>query len=518
MRVKRGEYGAESEWKGGEKGEARENPPTSGIVRHYSHTRKYGSGTAGDQARFARKSIVYCKKETLRSKYPRVTMPLCKSDDLVGATRRELEKNKKKCTDSLVDKLRVVISAELFLVWLMVLEGGGGLFRQLVAKFPFCAWVVAGAGNLPPRGPRGSAKSVHSQSLCLVLKPGAAMPYFTESWSRTGDGQILCVGLACLDSVYVLSNYPIEEDIKERAIDHRWQRGGNASNSSTVLSLLGAKCEYFGTISGKKSASFIAEDFIMHGISTKHCVLYEDCEPPAATVLVNNTNGLRTIVHNESNLPELSLDDFKKLDLLQYSWIHFEGRNVVAVSRMIEEVAKWNRMHSSESELGPIRISVELERPRCGSDILTIVPQADVVFVSKDYAMHKGWSNMISAMEAVAEYTKTSASIIVTWGEMGAAARSPDGSIYHSPGFPPHCVVETLGAGDTFLAAAVFSLSSGHSLRHAITFACRIAGAKVGMYGYSGIRDVFRNLRNGVVPAEPHGKHPHHPSATILSG
>ena len=41
--------------------------------------------------------------------------------------------------------------------------------------------------------------------------------------------------------------YPSEdEDI--RAKDQRWVTGGNASNSSKVLSLLGRRCEYVGTL------------------------------------------------------------------------------------------------------------------------------------------------------------------------------------------------------------------------------------------------------------------------------
>ncbi|XP_063235127.1 ketohexokinase-like [Bacillus rossius redtenbacheri] len=325
------------------------------------------------------------------------------------------------------------------------------------------------------------------------------MPYFIErSQPRSAGGKVLCVGLACLDSVYILRQYPIEEDVKEMALQHRWQRGGNASNSATVLALLGADCEFFGTLSGKKSASFIVDNFTAHGISTQHCPLYDDCEAPAATVLVNNSNGLRTIIHNESDLPELDLEDFRRLDLSQYSWVHFEGRNVVAVARMVEEVAKWNRRHAEGGRL--VRVSVELERPRCCSDVLALASLADVVFVSKDYAAMKGWPSMEAALEAVSRHTKPSASIIVTWGEEGAACRSPDGSVRRSPGHPPPRVVETLGAGDTFLAAAVFSLNQGHSLQHATSFACRIAGAKVGMYGYSGLRKVYRELLDGLRP------------------
>ena len=69
--------------------------------------------------------------------------------------------------------------------------------------------------------------SVHSDSSCPV--------------------PILCVGLICLDIVNVCDHYP-EEDDEVHASDQQWRSGGNAANSSIVLSLLGRKCEFLGTL------------------------------------------------------------------------------------------------------------------------------------------------------------------------------------------------------------------------------------------------------------------------------
>lgn len=41
-------------------------------------------------------------------------------------------------------------------------------------------------------------------------------------------------------------------------------------------------------------------------------------------VIINSENGSRTIIHSNKNLPDLTVEDFKKLDLSCYSWIHFE--------------------------------------------------------------------------------------------------------------------------------------------------------------------------------------------------
>ncbi|XP_060789805.1 ketohexokinase-like isoform X2 [Neoarius graeffei] len=59
--------------------------------------------------------------------------------------------------------------------------------------------------------------------------------------------KILCVGLVCLDIINVVDTFP-EEDTDTRCVSQRWQRGGNASNSCTILSLLSAPCAFMGSL------------------------------------------------------------------------------------------------------------------------------------------------------------------------------------------------------------------------------------------------------------------------------
>jgi len=47
-----------------------------------------------------------------------------------------------------------------------------------------------------------------------------------------------------------------------RCVSMRWQRGGNASNNCTVLSQLGAPCEFLGTLSMKQHLKWVGWLFI----------------------------------------------------------------------------------------------------------------------------------------------------------------------------------------------------------------------------------------------------------------
>lgn len=60
--------------------------------------------------------------------------------------------------------------------------------------------------------------------------------------------------------------------------------------------------------------------------------------------------------------------------------------------------------------------------------------------------------------------------------------------VYECPATPPARLVDTLGAGDTFNAGLIHSLSEGKSLETALQFACNIAGAKCGMAGFEQLK------------------------------
>lgn len=82
------------------------------------------------------------------------------------------------------------------------------------------------------------------------------------------------------------------------------------------------------------------------------------------------------------------------------------------------------------------------------------------------------------------------------WGAEGAVAvdTKTDAS-YSAKAYPPANVIDSLGAGDTFVAATIHRLCAGESLNESIDFGCRIAGAKIGLIGYDGIEHLVSDTR-----------------------
>lgn len=81
-----------------------------------------------------------------------------------------------------------------------------------------------------------------------------------------------------------------------------------------------------------------------------------------------------------------------------------------------------------------------------------------------------------------------SGTVICAWGEDGAAAKTQSCETVTSPIFPPSVIVDTLGAGDSFNAATIYALCAGKTIASAITFGCKVAGAKCGMKGHQGLK------------------------------
>ena len=244
--------------------------------------------------------------------------------------------------------------------------------------------------------------------------------------------RILCVGLVCYDIINVVSSFPVE-DTQTNTIEQRRSRGGNASNTATVLSHLNIPCEFMGSLTKETSpdSNFVEDDFQSHNIIYDMCPRHSGHLLPNSSIILNHETGSRTILHTNDGLPELTVNDFYHIDLQHYSWVHLEGR---PNAKQLAEIAKMIK-----NKCPNIQISLEMEKPaRAKKDELFLVlPFTDLLFISKECAFSLGATCMKEALELFKDMLPSQACVVCPWGEKGAAAKDAEGNVFQVCAYPP---------------------------------------------------------------------------------
>ncbi|WP_417549138.1 PfkB family carbohydrate kinase [Methylophaga sp.] len=281
--------------------------------------------------------------------------------------------------------------------------------------------------------------------------------------------RILATGIATLDIVNEVASYP-EEDAEVRALSQRIRRGGNASNTLCVLSQLGHQSYLAATLINEANGQVIEADLNRYQINTQFCPRLNEGKMPTSYITLNRQTGSRTIVHHR-DCPELSFATFQHIDLSVFDWLHFEGRNIAE----LDKILKYCRQKAPN-----VPISLEIEKPR--EDIESIFDWADWLFFSKHYAQAKGYmtaEDMLASLPV--NYQAT-----LTWGAEGAYGWH-NGKVMYVPAIKIEHVVDSLGAGDSFNAGMIHSLVAENSRQDSLQFASQLAASKCQQYGFENL-------------------------------
>jgi ketohexokinase len=282
--------------------------------------------------------------------------------------------------------------------------------------------------------------------------------------------RILLVGTATLDLVFGLDHHP-GEDEEMRAQFLRICRGGNAANTAVVLAGLGHAPDFLGVLADAQETVVIEQDFSAHGVGFCHCPLLEG-QPPTSSIYISGSS--RSIVHYR-DLSELDATHFTSLDLKAYGWVHFEGRNVEQLGKMLAY---------ARSGFPGLPISLELEKSRDG--ILDFLTYADLLICSRGFARHHGFDAPQPFLHWM-QGRAPNANVVAAWGEAGAYAIGGSAEVCHAPAMLLTQARDTLGAGDTFNAGIIDALSGGLPLQSALAQACELAGKKCGVEGFDNL-------------------------------
>ncbi|AHF00803.1 carbohydrate kinase [Thiomicrospira aerophila AL3] len=281
--------------------------------------------------------------------------------------------------------------------------------------------------------------------------------------------RILGIGNLVLDTQLFLPHYP-SENSEQRAQTRVFALGGNVANNLNVLQQLGHDCAICATLATDDAAKRLKKALEERHIDTSLIQRFIQGSTPTSYVQINQQNGSRTIVHYR-DLPEISFEHFAKIEIETFDWLHFEGRNLDALGGMLN-IAKTFLSHQP--------ISIELEKPRDGLEAL--LEQVNIIFTGEAYAKSLGLvqaDELITHLQALAPQ----ATIICSWGSDGAWYAAPGSQPSHQPTQALAKPVDTLGAGDTFIAATIDALIAQKPLADAVAAGNQLARRKCQQLG-----------------------------------
>ncbi|KAK7091813.1 hypothetical protein V1264_009449 [Littorina saxatilis] len=178
-----------------------------------------------------------------------------------------------------------------------------------------------------------------------------------------------------------------------------------------------------------------------------------------------------------------------------FTWIHFELRpNVEDYLHMLETVEEYRTKTAQRTGKEPHTVtpyvSVEIEKPELSNPERAMM-LADVIFISKDWARCKGWEDMTTAVSSASRWCRPHCTVICPWAEEGAAAWC-NNEVVTSTASPPGEVIDTLGAGDTFVAGFLHTIARHKTVSESLNFACKLAAAKCTIDGFKGLQGLVK--------------------------
>ncbi|KAL1974551.1 hypothetical protein VTN31DRAFT_4755 [Thermomyces dupontii] len=311
--------------------------------------------------------------------------------------------------------------------------------------------------------------------------------------------RLVMVGACYVDTILRVDHYP-KEDEKLRASSVTRRRGGNCPNSLEVLEQLVQRSRANATLdlvavlpSRSSPGSQFIRDSLGPAVSFNHCIYRENISDPASSYVIRSqSTDSRTII-NFNELPEMTVDEFGRIvsqltDREDY-WFHFEGRIPDTTLECI---------HHLHRSLPHATISVEVEKPgRAGLE--NLAAEADLVFYSKSWAQAKGYTSAEQCLRDQANFTPKARHLCCTWGEKGAdVLELPSRTHVSVPAYTEEgsSIVDTIGAGDTFVAGMIFGLMCRRDdwdLLTKVRFANELAGRKVFQEGFAGLGTAMKH-------------------------
>jgi fructoselysine 6-kinase len=223
--------------------------------------------------------------------------------------------------------------------------------------------------------------------------------------------------------------------------------GGNAFNVAVALARLGRAASYFGAVGQDKRGDLVLDSARAASVDISGVVRLEGAT--GVTIVEHTPDGERIFAHEDYGAAaDYRIAEEAATRIVEHRWIHLARQPDVAT------IASRKRDGT--------RISYDAGDHTPPEEIARIAPEVDVLFISMSGGSCDPGQVLEDARAAGSEL------VVVTCGACGSAAVDRDGRSWSQPALHVADVVDTLGAGDAFIAGFVDSLLDDADIARAL--------------------------------------------------
>jgi sugar/nucleoside kinase (ribokinase family) len=259
------------------------------------------------------------------------------------------------------------------------------------------------------------------------------------------------------------------KSIQEALSSTQFIPGGPSANSVAMIASLGGKAGYFGKVYSDAAGQSFLEDFNQRKIELC-CSPYANNPEMSATCIVLVTGEQRSFIYNPGCGDYFSPEDFDKFDFSSCDYFLVEAHLLTSV---IAKATIVNALKQAKNKCD-IVINLQGMTEWLSDTAKFIISQADIIIGNE--------REQTAFTQTVSSSHPASQLIVTTKGALGAEIQQGNDK-YHTPAKKPKVFINSIGAGDAFIAGLLFGLSSRLSITASIQCALETAAAILAVSG-----------------------------------
>jgi sugar/nucleoside kinase (ribokinase family) len=264
--------------------------------------------------------------------------------------------------------------------------------------------------------------------------------------------------------------------------------GGDALNEAVVLSGLGNETEIISLLGGDEAGGIVKKCLDRNKVDTRKITTSADI-PTATNIVLVDGDGERYFITNpKSSLRKLSkehilphLDDAG--DIVSFASIFVSPKRTVSDMGEVFRQIKETPGHTLVADMTTAKNGETIK------DLEPILKYIDYIIPNeKEASILTGESDPVKSAESFIGHGANT--VIIKCGKEGCIYKSSSEE-GHIPAYPDSKVIDTTGAGDSFVAGFIHGLSEGLNLQNCCRYACAMASVVVehmGTQNIAGIR------------------------------